>query len=615
MGRFDDETLYQSGGTGLIKFPEQVFWSLQGDKQRAEGFRGAALQLKANLDAGNGKGVEQCSVQRKYDDGTVIDVRKAYNFYYVTIFSPLGKQVHPGQEPVNIPALQPGQFYYIPGCKARYSFKNEDLQNEIPIAKGEIDPSIDTTNEGHGVETLSFKDVGLSPLIPSPDGSISRNAKVCYLAGADPNTGDSGGRLRMSSLNLPTKGSFSISALVRLRKPIELDYSFTSKTQELDCGYQVYNPIKPRILTSEDGATWSSVCPGSAVPLIGWHIPSRFSTHWVKFTYPWPTYNDNFVANAEDLIGYREIATVCDGEPLLASDYDSASPYWDKVAGELETLAGEFQRGWEENAEVANAAPYASFCTFKVDGEHGKATGTRAVASLSDGSKRYSTVVSYVYEYNGDGSVKDTIMTLKDYQYKLYMTDAQPSLAFGSQPFPVCHPQGYMIGTNFLGLLWYNGNRILAGKICDYESEYSLLPIVSDELDIAAWYHVCLTMDASGNCSLYITKQGDNNTVIYNSVQSIGDFVPEDGFGEILKLPVSADDWSFTRSPSDPVSRNTSQWEFSSYMDITTMRFYHHALTKEEAVFLSKEAFGQAFLADDFEAAQLQGNGLMAVIV
>lgn len=86
MGKFDDGTLYQPGGTGLIKFSEQVFWNLQGDKQRADSYRGAALQLKASLDAGNAKGVEQCSVQRKYDDGTVIDVRKAYNFYYVTIY-------------------------------------------------------------------------------------------------------------------------------------------------------------------------------------------------------------------------------------------------------------------------------------------------------------------------------------------------------------------------------------------------------------------------------------------------------------------------------------------------------------------------------------------------
>lgn len=616
MGRFDDDTLYQPGGTGLIKFPEQVFWSLQGDKQRAEGFRGAALQLKANLDAGNGKGVEQCSVQRKYDDGTVIDVRKAYNFYYLTIYSPLGKQLQPGQEPVDIPVLQPGQFYWVPGCVARYSFKNEDLQNEIYIKPGTIDPSIDTTNTGQGATFLSLKDAGLSPLLPSPDGSITREAKVCYLEGAETGSGYSGARLNMSSWHIPTSGAFSISALVRLRKPIEMDYSFTSKTKELDCGYTVWNPIKPRILTSKDGETWSAVCPGSAVPLIGWHIPSRFSKHWVRFTYPWPNYNNNFVSNYADQIGYREIGTVCDGEPLMASASDAASPYWDKVmAGEQETLSGEFQTGWEENAEAANAAPYASFCTFKVDGAHSKEAGTRVVASLSDGAKRYATVASYIYEYNGDGSVKDTILTLKDYQYKRYMTEAQPSLTFGAQPFPVSHPQGYMIGTNFLGLLWYNGNKILAGKVCDFETEYGLSPIVTNELEIGAWYHVCLTMDADGNCTLYLTKRGDSNPVVFASIQSIEEFSAYDGFGQSLKVSVAADDWRFAPAVDSTVSNSISQFEFSSYMDMTLLRFLHRALSRTEAVLLAEEAFGQAFVADDAEAGQLQGMGYAGIMV
>ena len=611
----NDEEWAEYKRTGIIPFAEQVFWSFQGDRVRADSLRGLAMQVVNRLKAANPTN-KIASDSLRLDDGSIIQVNKAYNFIYVTVFCPEKKRLLPVQEPVNIPVLQPGQFYHVPGCKARYSFKNEDLQNEIYVAPGTVDSSIDTTNTGQGVQTLLFKDVGLSPLLPSPDGSISRDAKVCYLEGADPGTGLSGGRLKMSSNNLPTSGAFSVSALVRLRKPIEMDYSFTPKTKELDCGYTVWNPIKPRILTSEDGETWSAVCPGSAVPLIGWHIPSRFSKHWVRFTYPWPAYNENFVASAENLIGYREVGTVCADEPLIESDYDAASPYWDKVvAGEQETLAGEFQNGWEENAEVANAAPYASFCTFKVDGEHGKAAGTRAVASLSDGSKRYSTVVSYIYEYNGDGSVKDTILTLKDYQFKLYMTDAQPSLVFGYQPFPVCHPQGYMIGTNFLGLLWYNGNRILAGKICDFESEYSLSPIVSDTLELETWYHVCMTLDKIGNAFLYLTKQFDTNTVIYKGIQSSGGFTAEDGFGEVLKLPVAADDWSFTRSPSDPISKYTSQWEFSSYMDITMMRFYHHALTKEEAVLLAKEAFGQAFVADDSEAGQLQANELIAIEV
>jgi len=603
------------------KPPEQINWRLLGDRERADSLRGVGLQFK-----------EQVKRQNVYDypvfvrrfaanDGTTYAVMRncgpLVDVWTIEIFCPPREEpLRPGQEPVNIPVLQPGQFYYVPGCKARYSFKNEDLQNEIYIKPGSLDSSIDTINEGLGMVFLSLKDAGLSPLFPSPDGSISRDAKVCYLEGAETGSGYSGSRLNMSPYNLPRSGAFSISALVRLRKQIEMDYSFTSKTQELDCGYTVLNPIKPRILTSDNGETWSAVCPGSAVPLIGWHIPARFSKHWVRFTYPWPVYNTNFISNYVDQIGYREIETVCDGEPLMESDYDSASPYWDKVTvGELETLSGEFQTGWEENAEADNDAPYASYCTFKVDGAHGKTTGTRVVSSLSDGSKRYATVVSYVYEYNEDSSIKDTVLTLKDYQNKFYMTDAQPSLTFGSQPFPVNNPQGYMIGTNFLGLLWYNGNKIIAGKICDFEIESILLPVITEEIEINCWYHVCLTMDSVGSCTLYITKYGKDDADIYKSVQSGGDFSILDNNGESIKLSIGADDFHLATSAGSLPTNYYSEWEFSSYMDVAIVRFYHRALKKEEAVLLEKEAFGQAFVADDDEAGQLQSNGFMAVVV
>ncbi len=600
--------------------PGEVFGGIvfSGDKQAGQARRGLVLQALQMLKTENVWNLPQYSKSVQWDDGTIITVRRNHTMYTAEVFVPesnFAEEEVPRQIDL-LPVLRPGQFYHIPGCKTRYFFRDKDLQNEIYIAPGSIDSSIDTINEGRGMTFLSFKDVGLLPLRPSPNGSITRSAWVCYLEGAEPNSGYSGARLNMSSYNLPTSGAYSISALVRLRKPIELDYSFTSKTKELDCGYTIWNPIKPRILMSEDGTTWSAVCPGSAAPLIGWHIPARFSTHWVRFTYPWPTYNDNFISNYTDQIGYREIDTVCDDEPILKSDWYPVSPYWDKVPfGELETLDGEFQSGWSENAENANAAPYASFCTFRVAGAHGKDPGTRVVASLSDDSKRYATVVSYIYEYNGDGTIKDTVMTLKDYQYKLYITDAQSVLTFGNQPFPVNHPQGYMIGTNFLGLLWYNGDKIIAGKICDFESEYEFPPIVTESLEIGAWYHVCLTMDDVGNCVLYLTKKGNASTTIYKSKQSVGKFSAFDGFGQALKVSIAADDWAFAPSANSQTTDYTSQFESSSYMDIATKRFYHHALKEKEAVLLSKEGFGEAFVADDSEAGALQGMGYQAVVV
>lgn len=615
MSKLDDDlNLFLPGGQGLIRFSDQDRWILRGDERRADTLRGAALQLKASLDQGNVNALNQCSASRRYDDGSVIEVRKNYNFYELNIYCP---HVEKKQEaaPVQIvPPLEKGQFYWVPGCFARYGFKEgEELYNEIPVQPGSI--SGDTSNSGRGVSFEKLKDVGLPPPGTSPDGSITREYRTCKLIEADPDSGYSGSSLNLSSVHIPSQGAFSISCVVRLREPIKMDYSFQYRTAELANGYTVWNPIKARLLTSTDGVTWSAACPGSLAPLVGYKIPSRFSNHWVNFTYPWPTYNNNFVTGMVSQIGYREIGTVCPDEPLMASDYDSASPYWDKVTtGTLETLSGEFVTGWEENAEIQNVAPYASFCKFKIDGDHAKAVRTRAVASLEDGGKRYSTVSATEYERNPDNSIKATILTLKDYQYKRFMTDASPVVTFGAQPFPVAHPEGYVNGVNIMGLCWINGDRIAAGKICDFETEYNLNPIVSDPIELGVWHHALMTYDDDAKTCLYLTKIGSNTIDMIFSNQSSGSYKNSDDYGESLRLKVGADDWRSSTS-ADSESSAISQWEYSSSMDIGLMRFYHLALSKSEAQLLTREVLDGVFVADDHEAAELQGKGLRPVLV
>lgn len=609
-----DDSLYIPGSGGLIRFPEQVVWQLDGDKDRADTYRGSALQLKACLDSGNVNNLQQCSATRQYDDGTVIEVRKTYNFYDMSIYCPTVVKEQQEEAPPLVPELKSGQFFWVPGCKARYGFREgNELYNEIPVKKGSV--TGDTTNTGNVTSFLSLKEVGLPVPGVSPDSSIARQYRVCQIDGADPDTGYSGSRLEMSSVHIPMDGPFSISCVVRLRKEIQIDYSFSSKTKELDSGYTIYNPIKARFLFSDDGDAWSATCPGSLAPLVGCKIPSRFSDHWVNFTYPWPTYNNNFVSGEEKQIGYREIATVCDGEPLLTSDYSAASPYWDKVpTGELETLSGTFAGGWAENTETANTDPYASYCRFNVPGIHTKDVGTRAVRTLENGEHRYSTVYSCSYD-EGAGT---TSFVLKDYQFKRYMaeSDGGASITFGSQPFPVCHPEGYLVGINLLGLCWYNGNRILAGKICDFQNEYTFAPIVSDPLDIGNWYHVCMTYNNKGEVKLFYTKLSSNTINVKLANQSTGLFKNTTWYEDSpLPIYVGADDWGMSPADDSPTSEYKSIWEFSSSMDIGLLRFYHRALTKAEAQLLTMEVFDGVFVADDFEAAQLIGAGLSPVTV
>lgn len=613
MGSFDDDTLYKPGGDGLINFPEQMFWTLQGDEQRADAYRGAALQLKASLDRGNTQGLEMCSATRQYDDGTVIEVQKRYNHYHISIMSP-GEKPSRHAKHVVLPELQPGQFYYIPGCIGRYFFGNKDLQNETPPSQGAIPEDMDSANTGEGVQFLSFRNAELPILATSPDGSISRPALACRLDGADPDSGYNGARLSLSAFHIPTNGPFSISCVVRLRQPVQMDYTFTEKTKELDCGYQIYNPVKPRQLFFDtDKGVWWTDCPGSLAPLVGYKIPSRFSNHWVRFTYPWPSHNLDFISNSDKQIGYRSVLQVCENEPLLESVYNSNSPYWDKVPIEtLETISGEFLSSWDENIEMDNTDPYESYCTFKVSGDREFGSGTRVVAEHTDGTKRYATVVSYEAGPI-EGELPSTVVTLKDYQYKSYIFEAQPSLTFGSQPFPVRYPKGYMIGTNIMGLSWYNGNRVIAGKICDFETEYNIRPIISDPLEIGQWYTVCLTYDDDGMARLYIGKIDEESITSYVKQQSKDEYIRKSELDQYLNIQVAADDWMI--APSETSTDKVSSWVFSSFMDISMLRFYHRALSLDEAVLLRKEVKGNVFVADDNEAAQLIPTGLTPIMV
>jgi hypothetical protein len=595
---------------------EQIQWDLQGDKGAADRLRGVGLQVMEQLKREN---VNDYPIYRlgpfEYPGGVRVRVFRQkqifVDLYIVSIYAPPSEQPKQVEDRELIPELEKGQFYWVPGCVARYDAV-KDSKNCIPSGPLAGESVSAAGNASGATSVLAYRciDFGLPTPGASPDGSIVRNYHAVVLPGNSVDTAmadiDSG--LTFSADHIPTSGPFSLSCIVKLNSPVKVDYSFTEKTNELNDGFTNYNIFKPRFLTSADGESWSSLCPGSLAPLIGCLEISRFSDHWVKITPPWPPYNDNFVDNAVHAIGYREIGTICADEPLLTSDYDAASPYWDKVTtGELEALSGEFDGGWAENTETANTTPYASYCRFKVLGSHVKPVGTRAIRALDGGEKRYSTVYSCSYDEGTD----TTSFVLKDYQHKLYMTesDGEASIIFGQQPFPVCHPQGYMVGMNLLGMCWFNGNRILAGKVCDFQGEYALPPTMSDPLEIGEWYHVCMTYDEEGKTNLYTTKLGVRTINVKSFLQSTSVFIPD----KDLKFYSGIEMWNNAPSVTAPSSEWRAAWVYSAAMDIGLPRFYFHALSDDEVRALLLESFHGVFVADDYEAAQLIGAGLTPV--
>jgi len=632
---------------GLHGFkPTDTFQGCQysGDEQAGQLCMGHVCNALQTLQYVNKQDLQIYDHTVQFDDGTVVTAHRCFGQYSADVHVP------------RTGSLKPGQFYWVPGCVARYDLtkdgknciSNGDLAGEEMItAVGDADTVSTQT-------TKTLKDAELPACGASPDGSIIRSYAMVVLPGdtTTEETSQQASGVKVSDAHIPSKGPFSISCIVKLNEDIVPDYSFTEKTNELDCGYTVWNPVKPGVVSSSDGEDWYAECPGNICPIMGSFSPSRFSIHYVNRTNPWPNYNTNFINYEYSQIGYREIAAYHDGEPLLITDYAAKSPYWDKVTtDELKTYEGEYTDFWEKNNEIANSAPYESYCKWKTKYKREYAKGTRVVTIDDNKNYYYGTVYSSEYErkvitvaggnpykvgeevtiqktdgtvesyvYNEDDSTTYTlitysIFTIKDYQYKKYIYESNKKITFGKQPFPVCHPPGYMIGMNYCGLFWYNGNHILAGKITNFESEYQYEHIVSDEILLGEYYHVCMTYDEDGETCLYITQMKD--LIAYNTYgeQPTAEYSNCDGFGDVIDYFSGFLNWAYTSSKDTPATDWDCSWLFSADMEIGLLRFYHRALSKAEAQLLTQEVFNGTFVADDFEAKKLMAKGYQPVLV
>lgn len=503
--------------------------------------------------------------------------------------------------------LSPGQFYHIPGCVARYDFKGS-LENAVPFTEGDQEEGAGNTNSGSWTSVFSFPEAGLRALRGSPGGVIRRDFHVFRLDGGSVDADEDAMSLSMSRTNMPGTGPFSVSCVARLNEEIVMDYTFTEKTEELASGFEIFNPIRPKVLRSEDGERWYAECPGSIAPVVAYLAPDRLSTHWSLITFPWPPFNSNFLSSWGQQIGFREIVENCPGEPLLTHG-DKMSPYWDQVTpGSLDVLDGTFENFWEENAEIRNAGCYFSYCTFRVPGSHVKAVGTRVAGTCPDGSRRYARVFARIYDTVSD----TTLFTLQDYQHRKYVNHAVPSLEFGTQQFPVVHPNGYLTGMIFQGLCWYNGNRILAGKLCDLEADYKNDLLVTGPLDVGSWYFMCLAHDDDAS-TLYYSKFGSGTMHVVSGRQSASAFPFSDDLGDETKVHVGSAAWRMAVSGNDDDVR--SAWDFSSKTDVGALRFFHRAVRQAEVTLLCQEAFGAAFVADGFEADILEQYGYQRVTI
>lgn len=273
-----------------------------GDAEGLAGLRGAALRELDVLRRENVFDLPVYARSLRLDSGETIVCRQVGQQDMVEIHAPRSRERLPMGRPAS-PLLpeRDGYFYAIPDCLARYEGLSS-LVNAIPdglLAGWSL-------GLGNDVTVLPAGRAGLPEPMGLDAAGIARELGVFVLPGG------SASGLLFGREHIPDGAPFSVSCLVRLREPLDYDYTYDAR--------DVLNPFRAYLLQSTDGRDFTWDCPGSLAPLLGFCSP-HLHPDWVEtVTYPWSPWNDDFSSNTELLTGAKRVETACPGAPLLAGD-------------------------------------------------------------------------------------------------------------------------------------------------------------------------------------------------------------------------------------------------------------------------------------------------------
>jgi hypothetical protein len=380
------------------------------------------------------------------------------------------------------PVAAPGSFYAIPGCLARYEGL-ANLDNAIPdgtLAGWSLGLGQAVTVGGRGA-------AGLPEAQGLPEAGLDREVGVFTLPGG------SASGLLFGRSHIPDNAPFSVSCLVRLRQPLEYDYTYDHRG--------VLNPFRIYFLQTQDGEHFTWDCPGAISPLLGFCSPHLHPGWSETATYPWAPWNEDFSRKVERLAGAKRLeASPCADAPLLA----------------------------------------------------------------------------------GDG-----------------YTDAL------GQPYP--HPYGFILGLQAAGLFVYNGNRLLGARISDFDSQIGYTPVVTDPLDYAVWHHAVFTHDADGTARVYLARQDRSDAWVYEGIQPL---CTMDAACQYTVCGVNA--WTLHNGLT---GADIGAYRMNPVMEVALPRFFHYALSADQAYLLQLEALEGLFVADDHEMAQGAAMGMTSITI
>jgi len=171
------------------------------------------------------------------------------------------------------------------------------------------------------------------------------------------------------------------------------------------------------------------------------------------------------------------------------------------------------------------------------------------------------------------------------------------------------HPHGFVAGMRAAGLFVADGDRLLAGRITDFSTQYGFAPILTPSISLGVWHHAVLSFAANGATVLHLAAQDQSpdQWAAYETVQPSRAMDMGQGYAAS-----GVNSGSFV---SDRTGERISGFRMNAAMDMALPRFFHHALDADQARLLHFEAFFGEFVADAFEAGPLAALGLTPIVI
>lgn len=169
------------------------------------------------------------------------------------------------------------------------------------------------------------------------------------------------------------------------------------------------------------------------------------------------------------------------------------------------------------------------------------------------------------------------------------------------------HPNGFILGLQAAGLFLYNDNRLLGARLSHFESQFGHTPALTEPLEAEVWYHAVMTHAEDGAVCVYLAREDRSEAGVWSGDQPL---CAMDDACVYQASGVNA--WTLHNSRTGAA---IGAFRMNPAMDVALPRFFHYALSADQAYLLQLEALTGLFVADDHELGQASAAGLTPILI